>query len=680
MPGYQTPGVYYERVDSDAGGIAALRTDIAGFVGIAARGPLHLAVPVESYRQFQTWFGDVIDNGYLAYSARAFFENGGRRLWVVRVGSEATSTATLSLPHGDGTPAWRVDAASPGVAGNDISVRLVEVRRVQQRGSADNGDMRRLRLGSIAGIGAYTLIEIWQGALAIDRRIVRAVDAIESRVTLDQPVAGLAPGTAVRVESIAWSLEVYELGRLIGVFEDLSLVPEHARYGPAVLKQPWQSVDPRDPEAEPAAAASDQALKYFRSARGRGLLAPPPVVLRELRDEARRLAPLLLAAGARVPAPLTGGADGLAALTVMDFAGAPVPADASDLLRAQSRRGLRALEPVEEIGVLAVPDINIQPREPQRFVPPPPCEVDGCLPPPLTAPLPRPAPAVGDLPPRFDFDSIYRVQAVMITQCEMLRDRVALLDAPFDTCNGAGRLASELRAWRRRFDSRFAALYAPWLDVVDPLAVRPGAARDRKLTRAIPPSGHVAGIIAATDFRRGVHAAPANVPLNWAQSVSLDIDDERHGLLNELGVNVIRAQAGRGLRPLGARTVCSDPDWRYLNVRRLMSMIGKSIDASIQWAVFEPNDWRTRTRLVLVISSFLQELWSRGALAGASPEQAYFIRCNESNNTPDGRERGELVIDVGVAPTVPFEFIVLRVGRDANGFAISESEPRSAAA
>jgi hypothetical protein len=524
------------------------------------------------------------------------------------------------------------------------------------------------------------LVEIWRGAVVVGRAILSNVDAVKSTVSLDREIAALAPADDLRVETIAYTIEVFELGRLVGVFEDLALVPEHPRYGPSILKQPWQLVDPREPEGEPASASSDVAIQYFRIARGRASVAPPPIVIRELRDASAREALQPLAPQPRDPRALQGGADGLGALSVLDFIGTPTAPDDSDELIATGRRGLRALEPVEELGVVAVPDVHIQPREPTRFVPPPACVVDRCLPPPLTLPAPRVAASVGDLPPRFDAESIYRVQAAMIGQCEALRDRVALLDAPFDACVGAGTAALVLRAWRKRFDSRFAALYAPWIEVIDPLASQPGAPRSRKLTRPIPPSGHVAGVIAAMDYLRGVHAAPANVELNWAQSLTLDIDPARHGLLNELGVNVVRAQPGRGLRPLGARTVSSDPDWRYLNVRRLMSMIAKSIDAAIQWAVFEPNDWRTRARLALVIGSFLQELWSRGALAGATADQGYFIRVNDSNNPPDARNRGELVIDVGIAPTVPFEFIVLRIGRDANGFAVAESEPRYAAA
>jgi phage tail sheath protein FI len=152
----------------------------------------------------------------------------------------------------------------------------------------------------------------------------------------------------------------------------------------------------------------------------------------------------------------------------------------------------------------------------------------------------------------------------------------------------------------------------------------------------------------------------------------MPLDDARHGLLNAQGVNVLRADPGRGLRVLGARTVASDPDWRFLNVRRLVAMTEKAIGKAIQWAVFEPNDWRTQTKLALCIGSFLQVLHERGAFAGSTAAESWFVVCSDANNPPDARARGELRVDVGIAPAVPFEFIVLRIGRDANGFATSE--------
>lgn len=682
MNNFDTPGVYYERTDADAFVVSALRTDIAGIVGIAERGPLNLAVPVESYRQFQTWFGDTIDEGYLAYCARAYFENGGSRLWVVRVASDVANTAGIDLfddrPASFAQPAWRVEASSSGAWGNRLAIRIVEVRRLQVRTEVDTMAPDRVRVPMVSGLAIHSLIELRQPGTAPHRAVVRAIDAVNGWLVLDRAVGGFSSGKPLGMETVAYSIDIFDAGRLVATVEDLSLVPEHPRYGPALLKQPWQTIDVTMPEAEPVPASSEKAIQYFRVGGNRRGIAPPVIVIRELRDGAARAELRLLGISPAGPLPLTQGVNGLSALSVRDFVGnATTPFD-SDRIIADGRRGLAALEPVEEIAVIAVPDIHIQPRVPATVLPPPQCVVDQCLP---NAPrlVPQTAPTIAELPPLFDAESIYRVQAAQIAQCEKRRDRIAVLEAPYATCRNLTFAASELRSWRQRFDSPFAVLYAPWLEVVDPLRLRAGGNQGSTL-RVIPPCGHVAGLIAATDLKRGVHVAPANMPLYWVQSVSLPFNDERHGLLNSLGINVLRAQRGSGVRALGARTLASDSDWRFMNVRRLVSMIEKTIDTSIQWAVFEPNDWRTRAKLTLVIGSFLQELWSRGAMVGATPDQAYFVRCNAANNPAESRARGELLVEVGIAPSVPLEFILLRVGRDANGFAVKEAETAQAAA
>jgi len=280
--------------------------------------------------------------------------------------------------------------------------------------------------------------------------------------------------------------------------------------------------------------------------------------------------------------------------------------------------------------------------------------------------IPR-APSVGDLPPVFSEAEIYQAQTALIAQCEKLRDRIALLDPPFAAARDDKLGVGSARAWRSRFDSKYAAFYYPWLRVVDP------AHSPASLTRDIPPSGHVAGQYAQSDFQFGVHKAPANSPLVWAQDVTVAVNDAMHGLLNPLGINAIRPLAGRGIRIFGARTVSSDSDWRYVNVRRLMMMIEKAIDVATQWAVFEPNDILTRAKLHLALTSFLLALWQSGALMGAAANEAFFVKCDEENNPPADREQGRMLAVVGVAPSRPFEFIILRVGRVHNEFEITEA-------
>jgi phage tail sheath protein FI len=256
----------------------------------------------------------------------------------------------------------------------------------------------------------------------------------------------------------------------------------------------------------------------------------------------------------------------------------------------------------------------------------------------------------------------------LVSHCERRADRIALIDPPFEAATRARLGVAAVRDFRRLFDSTYAALYHPWLEVREELPF----ARSPML--AIPPCGHVAGQIAATDLRIGVHKAPANIPLAMAERATYDIDEATHGLLNLDGINVIRAVPGRSLRIAGARLVSSNSDFRFLNVRRLLLMIERAIQASIQWAVFEGNDWLTRAKLMLSIDVFLRELWARGALMGASPREAFFVRCDDENNPAASRARGELLIEVGVAPSQPFEFVILRIGRTGNGFELSEAQ------
>jgi hypothetical protein len=344
---------------------------------------------------------------------------------------------------------------------------------------------------------------------------------------------------------------------------------------------------------------------------------------------------------------LTGGRDGLAGLAVRDFIGEPF----SDVAR-----GLQALERIGEIGLVAIPDIVIRPATPPEIEPTPTPPIDPCAPcpqPAAVAPLRLRPPA--ELPPQFDDAQVFQVQQALVEHCERHRDRMALLDPPASTIADPRLGTGPIEAWRQRFDSRYAALYFPWLLVVDPLG--------SGITRAVPPSGHIAGQYALADRLEGVHRAAANRPLTWAEAPSQPIDAPTHGLLNSAGIDVIRVEPGRGLRILGARTVASDPDARFVPVRRLLMLILRSVDRGLQWAAFEPNDHATRASLTLTLDGFLRGLWQRGALVGPTAETAFAIRCDESNNPPHERALGRLLCELAVAPSVPFEFVVLRVGR-----------------
>jgi phage tail sheath protein FI len=250
-----------------------------------------------------------------------------------------------------------------------------------------------------------------------------------------------------------------------------------------------------------------------------------------------------------------------------------------------------------------------------------------------------------------DLEGLQAVQLAMIAHCELMGDRVAILDAP------PGLNAQQVKEWRvdkAGYDSKYATLYWPWVKVFDPLSGQ---------AKFIPPAGHVAGIWARNDDTRGVHKAPANEVVRGAISLALNLTKAEHDQLNPNGINCIRAFPGRGIRVWGARTISSDPSWRYLNVRRLFNYIEESIFEGTQWVVFEPNDQRLWGRVKRTINAFLLRVWRDGALFGATPDQAFFVKCDEENNPPEVRDAGQLIIDIGIAPVKPAEFVVFRIAQ-----------------
>ena len=676
MTTYETPGAYIERADRAQGGISRLRTDIAGFVGITERGPARRAVAIESWKQFNAVFGGFFPHGYLAYVVKAFFENGGRRCWVVRVEGEAAQTASAILQATAGAPVWRVEAESSGAWGNGLSLRLTELRRVARRAITATPDFAVV--DSVAGFtraGTVELIQDKGGAIIRELRVLSAVDAESGklvwntndaalRLQSDAPLALIDPVLPLRIETVSYQLQVAKDGRPWRVYDDLALAPDHPRYGPKIVNGVGSLFAPasrggRPPQPEFESTAE---LVAFGKRNRIGAL-PEPVRLVELRAAPGASAMRLADPG---PLVLTGGADGLSSLTVQDFIGADVALDDSDAAVLANRRGIAAFGEIDEISQVAVPDIHIQPRL-VEIVTPPRCEPNPCLPTEAVI-LPAPPPVIhGDLPPRFSDAAVERVMLALVDHCEKRHDRVALIDPPFAASTRDRLGVAAVRDFRRLFDSTFAALYFPWIEVHEQL---PHA---RQPALPIPPCGHVAGQIAATDLRIGPHKAPANTPLLMAERATFAIDEATHGLLNSEGINVIRAVPGRNLRIAGARLVSSNPDFRFLNVRRLLLMIERSLETALQWAVFEGNDWLTRAKLALAADSFLRELWSRGALMGSAPEEGYFVRCDDTNNPADARNRGELLMQIGVAASIPFEFVVLRIGRAGNGFEITES-------
>ncbi|QPI53406.1 phage tail sheath family protein [Massilia antarctica] len=251
-----------------------------------------------------------------------------------------------------------------------------------------------------------------------------------------------------------------------------------------------------------------------------------------------------------------------------------------------------------------------------------------------------------------------QMQGALINHCELMRYRFVALDglAP------PGDSMSDIQAQRQQFDTKYAALYHPWLLIPDPYPGNPAAPADYP----IPPVGHVLGIYARTDIERGVHKAPANEVVRGVTGLQRLLNKEQHDILNPypVNINVIRdfRPNNRGIRVYGGRCITSDSDWKYVNVRRLLIFIEASVDRGLQWVVFEPNAEPLWARVRRAISNFLTLVWRNGALEGTKVEEAFFVKCDRSTMTQTDIDQGRLICLVGVAPVKPAEFVIVRIG------------------
>ncbi|NJK44394.1 MAG: phage tail sheath family protein [Pleurocapsa sp. SU_196_0] len=253
-----------------------------------------------------------------------------------------------------------------------------------------------------------------------------------------------------------------------------------------------------------------------------------------------------------------------------------------------------------------------------------------------------------------DKDGVKAVQLAMIAHCERVQGRMAIIDPLPDQS------PQDVKKWREKeanFDSQRAAFYYPWVKVNGP---------DGK-PLAIPPSGHMAGIWARNDGERGVHKAPANEVVRGALDPVTQVTKGEQDTLNPSGINCIRTFTGMGVRVWGARTLSSDPAWRYINVRRLFDYVEKSVEKGTQWIVFEPNDMNLWERVRRDVSAFLTTVWRDGALFGATPQQAFFVKCDAEINPPETRDLGRLYVEIGIAPVKPAEFVVFKFSQMSGG-------------
>jgi len=342
------------------------------------------------------------------------------------------------------------------------------------------------------------------------------------------------------------------------------------------------------------------------------------------------------------------GADGTTAST-QDFQ------DALDVL------GL-----VDEIAILCCPDAAGPPPQPPVATVAPPTVASPCNGQPAAPPATPPAATATT--PSANTWSMTAIQQAMLDQCTRLQYRVAVLDTPMSLQPAAALNWLNAQAYSG-VAARFAAVYYPWLQVPDELAIQGP-------NRTVPPSGHVAGAYAYTDNQFGVQKPPANVELQFISDVELTITNQQQGFLNPAGINAIRPFPGRGIRVWGARSLASplqDPAWIYIHMRRLMSMIEDSVEKASQWVVFQTNNDDLRRMLTHSLNVFLQSIWLAGGLKGTRATDGYFVKCDSTNNPQSSIDAGLLVCQVGVAIAAPMEFLVFEMVRSVAGAQVVEA-------
>ncbi len=514
-----------------------------------------------------------------------------------------------------GRPLLSIEAANPGRWGNLLSVR-VTTRFASDYGSRPRSTPdanRQISVDRVDGLAPGAVVELDQDGASTLRTVVETVHASNRLVIVADAtdivfdLVGAADGTKpIRLRRLSATLSVREAGRLVETFEDIDL--------PA----------PSKPDDSPVNAQS----RLIR-------IALLPGSARRWLDMA---SPLLDRGEVR----LTGGRDGIAMLAARDFVG----------VVGRPASGLALFEDRPEPAAIAMPDIMLPPMSARETLPEDPPEPDPCAmcPEPGAHPLPWAGDVLIEATPGFDRATVEAIQQSLVEHCEARGDRVAVLDPIRDASGGCPDWPDLIR-WRQRFDSSYAVAYHPWLDVTDPLD------RTARFTHRIPPSGHAMGQFALSDRDPG-RAAPANRQLGFAVATACATDDTRHAMLNERGLNAITVRPGRGLRIMGARTLSSDADWTQLVVRRLFIRLKRLFRRELAWAVFEPADARLEKAVIATLESLLEIEWQAGRLRGARAEDAFQVAIDRESGSVDN---GELVVVVAVAPSLPAEFVLLRL-------------------
>jgi len=650
------PGVYIEEFAPGAP-ILGLSISTPAFIGVAAGGPIDQPVKLTSWDAFRARFGaHPVAGFYLWHAVKGFFANGGQTCYVVRASNGEYSQQTIVTTTG-AVALFDVRARVPG----NVVIKLA-VKKVHALASATTSLFRlkaATQLKNATALGDTQIVMSAADGAQLrpgDRITIAAVgehitvlriinDGTDATVQLAQPLTGTYSATdKVRFDDTSPGEKVFRITSTVALPADALAPGAMLTFEQAPTPAATQLVESVQKEVLSATATTyrvtlRQGLGFavdmtkattvesnefdFTVQTGAGSKAYSSLVLdpahpryyvglvNDDKDGAVTVIPATPTPAVAMPGIMPKDQ----ALAAMTTAGSDE--DISTMGDPEFVRAIDTLHYVTDASILACPDrINLT------------------------------------------------VRRALIDQCELLLDRFAVLDCsagldPLDTLTGVPNERAGLSSTRG-----YAAYYYPWI------SVPPDGAGPPIL---VPPSGHVCGVYARVDNARGVFKAPANENLNGALGVERVLTDIDHGLLNLSGVDVMRVfQAGGRPMVFGARTTATDLNWQYVNIRRLFIFLEKSIQQGIQWAVFEPNNLALWQKLKRSIGDFLNKQWRDGALFGAKAEDAYYVRIDEALNPFSEQQLGRLHIEIGVRPSYPAEFIIVRIGIWPGGSAVTE--------
>lgn len=645
-----TPGVVVVEKDGSPAP-QSLAVDVGGFVGAAERGPLNKAVFVSNFADFEKKFGSFYQGNYLAYALRGFFDEGGSRAIVVRIAGAGAAKATANAIDFGGNNTISLTASSEGAWGNNLHVEFEKFSSTTTAALTGPGSASSVVLQTVVGLEVGDYLEI-DGGSGNDKIqvVVQAIDVATNTITFSGSASltnGIPAGSTAKTATQHRLSTKLSSDLAAGTYSQITVEDaRNARPGQLIVfgdntgyyEAVVSSVQGNDilftssitttgnlTAASSFVVSQEFQLKVYES----GILEEvfdylslssanksdfidsrlSGVGNRSSLIEAQDLGAgdLLLNFPAPGKVSLTGGNDGA------------TPGDADFIGSEANKSGIYALSQIE------------------------PGDSFFCVP---------------------GITSV-AVHSAMIAYAEKRGNTVALLDMPFSV-DSLGE-ALEYKKILLNKDSSYAALYYPWLKVIDP--------ENTSSLLEMPPSGYVAGIYAKVATRDGIQSAPANEAILSAVGVVVDVSSEEHGILNSEHINVIRSVPGQGVKILGARTLTSLLDGRhYVNVRRVLNYVKLISKDLLQFALFKPHTEGLRLEVSSTLSSFLDGLWRNGVLFGSTAEQAYFVKADEENNTKADIEAGILNVAVGLSVVRPAEFIILQLGLNVNtGFQAAEA-------